>query len=64
MVKISWGRKLGFSWGVLAGINLACGGFYHWSCFLLAIIPTAGMLLMASNDAAADGKSISYGLND
>ena len=64
-MKISWGRRMGFAWGLSAGM---CAGFgtAHgtWWWFLLALIPLAGAILCSSNDVASDGKSVAYGIKD
>lgn len=64
MIKISWGRKMGYMWGLVSGLAVAYAVVENqiWLC-LLALIPLAGMLVCRRNDTARDG-GVAYRLDD
>ena len=63
MSRISWGRKMGFAWGMVAGMAMGASAYGPPWIAILAILPFAGMLMCSGNDTARNG-GVSYTFDD
>lgn len=64
MPRISWGRKMGFMWGLASGLAVAYAVAQSnpW-LMLLALIPLASMVICRDNDKARNG-GVAYRFDD
>ncbi len=64
MFKISWGRKMGYAWGLSSGLIVAAAvAFDQWWMSVLAILPFVGMVICRDNDVARNG-GVAYKMED